>query len=96
MDAGIDFSQISGSMKIGFVVMENGSIGGIKIIKGLGPTINSIALESFSNLLGAWTPAKLNNQNVRYYQIFPINFKVKENRIEFAEMRGGILHFQTE
>ncbi|HAH23345.1 MAG TPA: hypothetical protein DCL77_06260 [Prolixibacteraceae bacterium] len=94
-DAGVDFSQISGSMKIGFVVMENGSIGGIKIIKGLGPVINSIAVESFSTLLGSWTPAKLNNQNVRYYQVFPINFKSNDNRIDFAEMRGGTIHFQT-
>lgn len=95
-DAGIDFTQISGSMKIGFVVMENGSIGGIKIIKGLGPVINSVAVESFRSLLGSWTPAKLNNQPVRYYQVFPINFKSNESRIEFAELRGGIFHFQTE
>ena len=95
-DAGIDVSTISGSIKIGFVVMEDGTIQGIKVIKGLGPVINSVALDSFSTLVGTWTPAKLNNQTVRYYQVFPINFIDKENRIQFAEMRGGILHFQTD
>lgn len=94
-DAGIDISSISGSIKIGFVVMENGTIQGIKVIKGLGPNINSVALDSFSTLLGTWTPAKLNNQTVRYYQVFPINFINRDNRLDFAEMRGGILHFQT-
>ncbi|HEY3370283.1 MAG TPA: energy transducer TonB [Prolixibacteraceae bacterium] len=94
-DAGIDFSTISGSMKVGFVVMEDGTIDGIKIVKGLGPIINGIAVDSFASLVGTWTPAKLNNHTVRYFQVFPINFKSDENHVEFAEMRGGILHFQT-
>jgi hypothetical protein len=94
-DAGIDISAISGSMIIGFVVMENGTIDGIKIIKSLGPNINSVACESFATLKGTWTPAKLNNQMVRYFQVFPINFIYKENHLEFAELRGAILHFQT-
>jgi len=95
-DADIDVSSISGSIKIGFVVMEDGSIQGIKVIKGLGPNINSVSRNSFTTLLGTWRPAKLNNQTVRYYQVFPINFISKENRIQFAELRGGILHFQTD
>ena len=95
-DAGIDVSTVSGSIKIGFVVMENGSIQGIKVIQGLGPVINSVALDSFSTLVGPWTPAKLNNKVVRYYQVFPINFINKENHFEFAELHGGILHFQTD
>jgi len=94
-NAGIDFSSISGSMKIGFVVMEDGTIDGIKIVKGLGPVINGVAVDSFKTLKGAWTPAKLDYQTVRYFQEFPINFISNEGRIDFAEMRGGILHFQT-
>lgn len=90
-DAGIDISAISGSMVIGFVVMENGTIDGIKIIKGLGPNINSITCELFSNLQGTWTTAKINNQNVRYFQVFPINFINKETHFQFAELgKGGI------
>lgn len=94
-DANIDIASIEGSMKIGFVVMENGTIGGIKIIKGLGPVINSVAVESFATLLGPWTSAKLNGQPVRYFQVFPINFKSNENHVEFGELRDGIFHFQT-
>ena len=95
-NAGIDMSAISGSLIIGFVVMEDGTIDGIKIIKGLGPNINNVAFESFISLKGTWTPAKLNNQVVRYFQVFPINFIYKENHLEFAELRGAILHFQTK
>lgn len=92
-DAGIDIPAISGSVIVGFVVMEDGTIDGIKIISGLGPNINNVAVESFYSLKGSWTPAKLNNQPVRFYQVFPINFIYKEYHLEFAEMRGAILHF---
>lgn len=94
-DAGYDISTVEGTIIIGFVVMENGTIRGVKTIKGLGPVLNDIAVESFKSLLGQWTPAKLNNEPVRYFQIFPINFKSNEQRMEFAELRGGTFHFQT-
>lgn len=93
-EAGIDISSISGSLILGFVVMENGTIDGIRIIKGLAPNINSIAFESFATLQGSWTPAKLNGKTVRYFQIFPINFIYKQQSFEFAELgKGGILHW---
>lgn len=93
-DAGIDISAISGSVIIAFVVMENGTIDGIKLLKGVGPIVNSVAFDSFSNLKGEWKPARLNNQNVRYYQVFPINFIYKQQTFEFAELgKGGILHW---
>ncbi|MDP2336389.1 MAG: hypothetical protein Q8N05_08065 [Bacteroidota bacterium] len=79
---------------VGFVVMENGKIEGIKILKGLGPNINSMVFESFLTLLGEWKPVKLNNQNVRYFQVFPINFIYKAQQFEFAGLgKGGILHW---
>lgn len=94
-DADIDASEISGSLVVGFVVMEGGTIEGIKIIKGLGPTINNVVYESFSTLnqKGNWIPAQLNNQKVRYFQVFPINFIYKQLQFEFAEMRGSTLHY---
>jgi len=92
-DAGIDMSSISGSLIIGFVVKESGKIDGIKILKGLGPNLNSVAVESFANLTGEWVPAKLNNHNVRYFQVFPINFINKEQRFDFAEFNKGLLNW---
>jgi hypothetical protein len=94
-DAGIDISSISGSIIIGFVITENGTIDGIKILKGLGPNINNVTYESLLtlNLKGNWTTAKLNNQPVRYYQVFPINFIYKEYHFEYAELRGATIHY---
>lgn len=92
-DAGIDISSISGSVIIAFVIMEDGKMEGLKIVKGLGSSVNTVAYESFLNLKGEWKPAKLNNTNVRYYLAFPINFINKQQSLEFAELRKGILHF---
>ncbi|MBV5315660.1 MAG: energy transducer TonB [Prolixibacteraceae bacterium] len=92
-EAGVDVSSISGSVLVGFVVMENGAIDGIRIIKGVGSSVNTIAFEQFKSLKGEWKPAKLNDKTVRYYQIFPINFIYKQYSFEFAELRGAILHF---
>jgi hypothetical protein len=91
--AGIDIAAISGTVTIGFVVMENGTIDGIRVVKGLGPSVNAVAYDAFKTLEGSWTPAKLNNQTVKFFQSFPINFIYREQHLEFAEMRGAILHF---
>jgi hypothetical protein len=94
-EAGIDVSTISGSLIIGFVVMENGTLDGIKIIKGLGPNINTVAYNSLMTLAlrGNWTPAKLNNKTVRYFQVFPINFIQEVQRIQYAKVRHDDLHY---
>jgi len=92
-DSGMSTSEFSGSIIVGFVVMEDGTIDGIKIVKGLGENINSIAYEAFNTLKGKWTPAKINGKTVRYFQIFPINFIYKENYLNYAELRGAILHY---
>ena len=93
IDAGIDVKSIVGSLVIGFVVTEQGRIDGIKILKGLIPGINSVAVQSFASLAGDWNPAKLNNQKVRYFQVFPINFINKEQRFDFAEFNKGRLNW---
>ncbi len=92
-DAGIDLSAINGSLIIGFVVTEKGRIDGFRILKGLGPNINNVAVESFANLVGEWTPAKLNNQNVRYFQVYPINFIYQEHHFESAELGKGTFNY---
>lgn len=94
-NSGIDISSISGSLVIGFVVMEDGQINGVKVLKGLGPTINTVAVETINNLKGEWTPAKLDDKVVRFFQVFPINFIYKTQSFEFAELRGSTLHWGT-
>lgn len=91
-EAGVDVSTTLGSMIVGFVVTENGTIDGIRIIKGLGTEINDVMCNAFFTLAlkGNWTPAKLNNKPVRYFQEFPINFKPDPNKENVAKVRHEI------
>lgn len=92
--SGIDISSVSGNLVVGFVVMQDGTIDGIKLLKGVTNEINKVTLEAFKSLDGNWTPAKLNNKPVKYFQVFPVNFIYRESHIEYAELKGGILHYQ--
>jgi hypothetical protein len=90
----IDLSQIEGRLVVGFVVMEDGTIDGIRIERGLGLDLNNLALTAFHTLQGKWQPARLNGENVRFYQLFPINFIYREFDFDYLEMRGSMLYWE--
>jgi hypothetical protein len=91
----LDMSQVEGKLIVGFVVMESGDIDGIKIEQGLIPEINELAIKAFSSLNGEWQPARLNGENVRFYQLFPINFIYRKNDFDALELRGGSLYWEV-
>lgn len=93
IESGLEVSTLSGNMLMGFVVMETGQIEGIRILKGITPSLNTVAFNSIKTLEGKWTPAKLNGKDVRYFQLFPINFIHRENRFESVEFNGSMLHW---
>ena len=88
VNSSVDISQLNGRIIVGFVVMEDGSIEGIRIEEGLKEKLNKIALETFRNFRIGWQPAQLNGNVVRYYQLFPINFINAEKKFEFIELYG--------
>jgi antitoxin component YwqK of YwqJK toxin-antitoxin module len=92
--SGLDITTLSGTILLGFVVMEDGSIGGVRVLNGISPGVNSIADKSLNTLEGKWTPARLNNKSVRFFQLFPINFIHQQNRFESVEFNGTMLHWE--
>ena len=90
----VDLSQMEGRLVVGFVVMEDGTIDGIRIEQGLGLDVNNLALTAFHTLQGTWQPARLNGENVRFYQLFPINFIYREFDFDYLEMRGSMLYWE--
>ncbi len=94
LDSGLDFASLSGNLIVGFVVMEDGTIDGIRILKGITPGVNAIAVNAIKSLEGNWTPAKLNGRVVRYFQVFPINFIHREYRFDAVEFTGSMLHWE--
>jgi hypothetical protein len=95
LDSGLDISNLEGSMLMGFVVMEDGSIRGIRILKGLNPELSNICILALQSLKGTWTPARLDGNPVRYFQLFPINFIQWETRFESVEFNGSMLHWES-
>lgn len=92
-ESGIDLSQVEGRIVVGFVVMEDGSIDGLRIEKGLGRDLNDLAIQAFNSLPGVWQPARLEGQDVRFYQLFPINFIYKKFEFDYLELSGSMLYY---
>lgn len=93
-EAKLDNNNTVGSIVVGFVVMENGTIDGIRILKGLDQKINNVIYQSIYTLplIGSWIPARLKGNTVRYFQIFPVNFKEESNQLIYSK----ILHDYIE
>jgi hypothetical protein len=94
-DSQLDLTQISGTIKVGFVVMKNGRLDGIRIEEGINETLNNLALQAFHTLIGDWEPATLEGEIVRCYQVFPINFSYTEYDYDYIDFSGGRLHWHV-
>lgn len=94
-DSQVNYSVISGKIIIGFVVFENGSTGGFRVVKGLNQKLDDVLLQSFSSLVGEWTPAKLNGEPVRFFVQFPINFDYKKYNYSDINFDGGIMNWSA-
>ncbi len=94
-ESNYDLSQLEGRMVVGFVVTENGEIDGIRIERGMGRVMNNLAVQAFSTLSGKWQPALLNGEEVRFYQLFPINFIYRSVDVDMLELRGPMLYWDV-
>ena len=92
-NSGIDVADVAGELIVGFVVRTDGKIDGIRIIKGITPSVNTVAVQSFQTLMGVWEPAKLDDRDVNYFQLFPINFITPEYDFDYLQMKGSMLYW---
>lgn len=90
----VDLSKTNGQIVVGFVVMEDGSIDGVQIEEGLNWQLNSVAVNAFQSLPGTWQPARIGDQDVRFYQLFPINFIHHNYDLEYLDLRGSMLYWE--
>lgn len=82
---GVSYTDVIGKLIIGFVVLEDGEIDGFRILKGINKELDKSVIEAFKSLSGQWSPAQLNGENVRYFQLFPINFKVENDEVDVID-----------
>jgi hypothetical protein len=92
--AKFDLSTVQGRMIVGLVITKEGEIGGVRIVDGISQTLNGILVNAFENIKGAWIPAKLNGEDVNYFQLFPINFIYNQYNFDSLEFNSGILFWE--
>jgi len=93
-DYKVDLSILQGTILVGFVVRTDGVLDGIRIVKGITPQVNAVALKAFQTSSGPWSPAYLNDQPVNYFQIFPINFLNNNYNFDSLEFDGEMLFWE--
>ncbi len=88
--------DITGTILVGFVIMENGDLAGARIVSGIQPALDKIAVDAVQSFPGKWKPAMLNNENVRFFCTMPINFKTADEFVSFDNIyfTGGMLFYQ--
>lgn len=95
-DNKVDFSRIDGQMLIGFVVFKDGKVGGFRVLKGITPHLDRLVVDALREVDGAWIPAQLNGENVRFFQKYPINFSHDEYQLEFFDLSSGLVQFERK
>ncbi len=93
-DYKIDLEGVQGNLLVGFVVTTDGKIQGIRVVKGIAPQINTVAVKAFETSLGTWTPAKIDGKDVNYFQLFPINILHKDYKFDSIEMDGRMMYWE--
>jgi hypothetical protein len=92
-DAKFDLLTVEGKMVVGIVITTEGNIGGVQIVKGISQVLNGILVDAFGKIEGAWVPAKLNNHDVNYFQMIPINFIYNKYNFDYLEMDRGMMYW---
>lgn len=93
-DYKIDLDGVQGNLVIGFVVCTNGKIKGVRVMKGIASQINAVSVKAFQTSLGTWTPAKIDGNDVNYFQLFPINIMHQDYDFDSLEFKGEMLYWE--
>ncbi len=85
--------EMEGTVLLGFVVTEYGDLEGVYIVNDFIFDIGKVAVEGFQSLPGKWKPAILNNQAVRCFITFPINFIYRAGMFEDITFTSRMLFY---
>lgn len=69
--------NIHGKIIVGFVVLSNGQIVGVKPLNPGNKSLSQEAIRVVSLTQKKWIPAKLENKNVNCVMYFPVTFQLQ-------------------
>lgn len=67
---------ISGTVVVQFVVEKDGSVNGVKVVRGKDPSLDKEAVRVVSKM-PKWNPGKQNGQHVRVWYTLPVKFQLQ-------------------
>lgn len=68
---------ITGKVFVDFVVMEDGSVKGVRLARGVDPYLDAEALRVVREMKVKWKPGVLDGKKVRVLFTVPVNFKLR-------------------
>ena len=72
-------SNVQGTAYVTFVIEKNGSISGTKILRGVHPELDSIAVNVVRHM-PKWKPAEQSGKKVRIMMTLPIHFMINDKK----------------
>ena len=82
-------NEVEDELLIGCVIMENGELDGVRILKGKVPSVNQFFIETMEALPGEWEPAILDGKKVRYFITMPVSLKNDTPLLQNVELTPG-------
>lgn len=71
---------IKGTVYVQFVIESSGKVTNAKILKGVSPLIDKVALNAITNMPD-WIPARKGNKPVSYEMTMPIKFELSDDKV---------------
>jgi hypothetical protein len=91
-ESGYDLMQVNEKIVLGWVIMENGTLAGVrKVSDDRLVKLPNILIKLVETLPGEWAPAELDGQKVRYFMTIPFNFRNEIESFNSVQMTGGML-----
>ncbi|HEY5123395.1 MAG TPA: energy transducer TonB, partial [Ignavibacteria bacterium] len=72
--------HMQGTVSIGFVVLKNGQIFGMRVLNYADKSLAKEAMRVVNMTSKNWIPGKIGNENVNAFMTIPITFKLQINR----------------
>jgi protein TonB len=73
--AAID-KNVSGTVYVSFVILENGDVSNVKVFKGIGSGCDEEAVRIIKLTNGRWLPGKQNGRAVKVFYNLPVRFSL--------------------
>lgn len=69
-------NEIEGRVFISFVIERDGSLGDLKLVRGVDPSVDKAALDAVADS-PKWIPGKVNGKPVRTKFTLPVDFRIR-------------------